>query len=973
MRKRWTQRLCAAVMLALGCTTAMPKAEAANGILNMEDVYDYTMQSLPYLIPFFVVLAATVVIWVVVRRKDKAVKRMARGQTVLACILTLVLGVNMICLNPLSNIMTLVFAEAAQLSEETKAESEALVEEISGEGIVLLENDGMLPMAQGTKLNVFGWASTNPCYGGTGSGAVDTSTAVTLLDGLKNAGFELNTQLSDFYTAYGTQRPVINIFEQDWTLPEPMIEDYPQELLDQAEAFSDTAVVVITRVGGEGADLPTDATAVTYNGNPGDFTQGQTLLELSKTERDMIDYVTSAFDKVLLVYNSANPFELGWVSQYDNIDGVVTIAGPGQTGFNALGAVLNGQINPSGRLVDTWVYDLTAINNFNNIGNFHYTNMEEFVTEDGPVVSFVHNVENIYVGYKFYETAAEEGFLNYEEVVHYPFGYGMSYTQFTQDMGEMNTDADGNLTFDVTVTNTGDTAGKDVVEVYYTPPYYNGGIEKSSVNLIDFAKTELLEPGESQTISFSIAPEDMASYDAYGHGCYVLEHGDYIISIRSDSHTVLAQQTYSLAEDIIYDADNPRSTDQVAAQNLFQWIEGDVTYLSRKDGFANYEQAVKGPASFEMPEQYKAVYVNNSNYDPFAENNPDNVAPVTGKNNGLTMKDMYGLAYDDPKWEDMLDQLTVDDMRYMISSGGYQGGAISHIGKVFTKDVDGPAGLSSNFNGNKGTPFPCATLIACTWNKELAYERGTQIGKEAQELGINGWYGPAMNIHRSPFSGRNFEYYSEDGMLTGYMAAAETKGAQEKGVYCYIKHFAINDLEQNRESQICVWTTEQSAREIYFKGFEMAVKDGGATAVMSALNYIGTQWTGSCSALLNDLLRGEWGFRGVVITDSFAQVKNYKSADRAIRNGGDMMLSSARGGNQELKDYTSATSLNYMRTACHNILYTFANGYEYSGEVEVHMERWKVVMIALDIVVAAALVSGEVLLLKGYKKRQERM
>ena len=477
------------------------------------------------------------------RKKSRAVKRLVRGESVLACILTLALGANLICLNPLSNVMSLVFAVPAELSAETKAESEALIEEISGEGIVLLENDGLLPLAQNTRLNVFGWASTNPCYGGTGSGAVDTSTAVTLLDGLENAGFELNTELSDFYVSYRSDRPRIARVEQDWTLPEPMMSEYPQELLDSARDFSDTALIVITRVGGEGADLPTDVTAVTYEGNPGDFTEGQTLLELSKTEREMVDYVTSTYENVVVVYNSANAFELGWVEEYDNIGGVVTIAGPGQTGFNALGSVLNGTVNPSGRLVDTWVYDLTSINNFNNIGDFRYTNMEEFGTEENPIVSFVHNVEGIYVGYKFYETADEEGFLDYDAAVQYPFGYGLSYTQFTQEMGAMTADGDGNPIFDVTVTNTGDQAGKDVVEVYYTPPYYNGGIEKASVNLIDFAKTDLLEPGESQTVSFSVALEDMASYDSYGHGCYVLEHGDYTVSIRSDSHTVLAQQT----------------------------------------------------------------------------------------------------------------------------------------------------------------------------------------------------------------------------------------------------------------------------------------------------------------------------------------------------------------------------------------------------------------------------------------------
>lgn len=963
--------LLAAVCMMVPLSTTAFAAGAAD-VLNMQDVYDYIGDCLPYLIPFFLILAAAIAVIVLVKGKKPAVRKLVRGEAVLASVLALAVSLNLVCLYPLNRLMGLVFVVPATMKDATVERSEALTEEIANEGLVLLENNGLLPLTDTTKLNVFGWASTNPCYGGTGSGSVDTSSAVTLLNGLENAGFELNTELSDFYVSYRADRPRIARVEQDWTLPEPKMSDYPQELLDGAKAFSDTALIVITRVGGEGADLPTDITSVTYEGNSGDFTSGQHGLELSGTEREMIEYVTSNYDKVVVLYNSANAFEMGWVYDYESIGGVVTLAGPGQTGFNALGAVLKGTVNPSGRLVDTWVYDLTSINCFNNIGDFRYTNMEEFGTEENPIVSFVHNVENIYVGYKFYETAAEEGFLNYTDAVQYPFGYGLSYTSFTQSMTDLRELSNGDVEFDVTVTNTGDTAGKDVVEVYYTPPYYNGGIEKASVNLLDFAKTDLLQPGDSQSITFTISPEDMASYDSYGHGCYVLEHGTYTLSIRSDSHTVLDERTYSVGQDIVYGEDNPRSSDQTAATNLFQWIEGNVTYLSRQDGFANYDEAIAAPADFTMPEEYKAVYVNNSNYNPLDYNNPADTAPVMGKDNHIMMKDMYGLAYDDPKWEDMLDQLTVEDMRLMISSGGYQGGAISRIGKVYTVDVDGPQGLSSFFNGNRGTAFPCATLIAMTWNKTLAHERGSQVGQEAQELGINGWYGPAMNIHRSAFSGRNFEYYSEDGVLTGYMAANETLGAQEKGVYCYIKHFALNDLEQNRENQICVWSTEQSAREIYLKGFEMAVKDGHSTAVMSALNYIGTQWTGSCSPLLNDLLRDEWGFQGVVVTDSFAQAQNYKSSDRAIRNGGDMMLSSRVGGAQELVDYSSATSLNYMRQASHNILYAFANGYEYSGTVKVQLEAWMKVMIGIDVAIALALAAGEAVLLIQYKKRKDK-
>ena len=602
-----------------------------------------------------------------------------------------------------------------KVSEENVASATQLCEDIADEGIVLLDNDGTLPMAKNSKLNVFGWASTNPCYGGTGSGALsDAYPTVTLLEGLTNAGFELNTELSDFYTSYRADRPVVGMFSQDWTLPEPEAAQYTDEMMNNAKAFSDTAMVVITRVGGEGADLPTDVSQVTYDAGHSynDFEPGNHYLQLSKTEKDMIDLVCKNFDKVVVVYNGANAMELGWVKDYSQIKSVIWCAGTGQSGFNALGSILCGDVNPSGRTIDTFVYDLTQTPTANNFGNFNYTNMDEFKANSfgaDTIPAFVNYVEGIYVGYKFYETAAAEGLIDYDKTVVYPFGRGLSYTTFTQTLNSV-TEADGTITVDVTVTNTGSASGKEVVEVYYNPPYTNGGIEKASANLIGFAKTSELAPGASENVTVTFKAEDMASYDTYGKGCYVLEKGDYVISINADSHTVLDSKVYNVASDIVYDASNKRESDVEVADNKFDFAEGNVTYLSRADGFANYAEATAAPADFELPAQAKATFYNNSNWNPEDFNNADDVAPTTGAKNGLKLKDMVGVDYNDAQWDAFLDQLTVSDMDSLIALGGFQSVAVSSIGKVQAIDCDGPASINNNFTKQGSIGFPSAVI-----------------------------------------------------------------------------------------------------------------------------------------------------------------------------------------------------------------------------------------------------------------------
>ena len=952
--------------------------------VNMDDVINVLNSCKPYLIALAIVLVLAIGVSIAAVKVQKPKRQLLRKEAWLAFFLAFVVIVNLICFIPMSSMISLVMGNGT-ITEETSEESKELVQKIAEEGIVLLKNeDNMLPLAENSSLNVFGWASTNPCYGGTGSGSLsDAYPTVSLLQGLEDAGFQLNTELSDFYTAYRADRPEVGMWAQDWTLPEPTAASYTEEMLDNAKAFSDTAMVVITRVGGEGADLPTDVSQVTYEDNSTeykDFEAGEHYLQLSRTEKDMLDLVCKNFDNVVLVYNGANPMELGFVNEYSQIKSAIWCAGTGQSGFEALGEIVAGEINPSGKTVDTFVSDLTETPTWNNFGSFVYDNVDEYKyvatnrhtgNEDTNLPTFVNYVEGIYVGYRFYETAADEGLIDYDKTVVYPFGYGLSYTSFTQEMGDL-TEQDGTISFDVTVTNTGAVAGKDVVEVYYNPPYTNGGIEKASANLIAFDKTELLEPGASETVTISFSAEDMASYDEKGAGCYVLEAGDYEISIKSDSHNKIDSRIYTVADTVTYDEDNARSTDAQAAVNHFDYAEGEVTYLSRADGFANYAEATAAPENYSMSDEVKSVFINNGVYDPEKYNDASDEMPTTGAKNGMTLAELRGASYDDERWETLLDQLTISDMDTMIALGGYQTSAAASVGKASTVDCDGPASINNNFTGVGSVGFPSAVMIASTWNTDLALEFGESIGKMADEMDVSGWYAPAMNTHRSAFAGRNFEYYSEDGVLAGRIAANAVIGAEEYGVYAYIKHFALNDQETNRNVMLCTWANEQSIREIYLRPFEIAVKDGGAKAVMSSFNYIGAEWAGASSALCNTVLRDEWGFRGFVLTDYFG-VYGYMNSDQAIRGGTDCMLVAYDTETNHVKDTSSATGVKAMRQACKNIMYTVVNSRAYAEEnLNTGLPTWQIMAIAIDVVLGAAIIGLEVLTVKSYRKAAKK-
>ena len=947
--------------------------------INMDDVIKVLTSMKSQLIAIGIILAVGIIVMIAVMKLKKPIKHLIRRSTGVAMIAGVVIVANLIATGPMKTMLDLVTGSGT-INKSTSAQAKELAEKIGEEGIALLKNESnTLPMEKDSKLNVFGWGSTKPILGGAGSGALNDAYPTTdILTSLKDAGIETNADLTKFYTDYKDVRPEVGMFAQDWTLPEPAVSAYSKDLIASAKEFSDTAMIVISRSGGEGADLPTNMDDVMAGKVPGasyddkvnegkDWDEGDHYLQLDNREEEMVDMVCKNFGNVILVYNGANAFQLGFVNEYPQIKSVLWSAGQGHAGMEALGKIVTGEVNPSARTIDTYVYDLKKTPWWNNFGNYTYTNMKEFEytskgftgVETTTVPSFVDYIEGIYVGYKYYETAAAEGVIDYDKVVQYPFGYGLSYTTFEQKMGDLSL-SDGKISVDVTVKNTGKVAGKEVVELYYEPPYINGGIEKASKNLIAFDKTKLLEPGEEQTLTVSFDLQDMASYDYKENKSYVLEKGDYNISLQKDSHHVLDTKTYHQDATVVYDGENKRATDQVTATNRFDFAEGDVTYLSRKDHFKNYEKATAAPKSFELSDEAKKTFRNNSNYlneNATKEDEDASAGEVkTGVKTNLQLKDLRGLEKDDPKWDELLNSMSLDDMNALTSLAGYQTNSVDSIGKVRTNDCDGPASINNNFTGVGSLGFPVGVVVAATYNKDLAHAFGDSIGKMANEMDVSGWYAPAMNIHRTAFAGRNFEYYAEDGVLSGIIAAEAVKGAAENNVYAYIKHFALNDQETNRCGMLMTWANEQAIREIYLKPFEISVKDGGAKAVMSSFNYIGNRWAGGCKELLKDVLRDEWGFDGFVETDYFG-VYGYMSADQAIRNGTDAMLVNYPTETNDYRFRDTNGAKQALRDSAKNIMYVVVNSRAYDPKnLNTGIAAWRIAMYLIDAVVAILLV-----------------
>lgn len=912
-----------------------------------------------------IIFAVLMVAFVTVKGKKQDAAEKKKGKKIVTCILLAVIIAANGAIYAFNNIINQHFSSVKvddMAVDDTTAASKEITTRIEEEGIVLLENkDNTLPLnvEKNAKVNVFGQSSTAIVYGGAGSGASDETDNVTLQEGLKQAGFDVNEDLTKFYEDHKTKKKGQNVFNLkggDYNINEPATSEYSDKLISDAKKFSDTALVVFSRNGGEGGDLPMDMAS--YTG--GDA--GKHYLELQSCEQEMLSMVEKNFEHVIVLVNSSNAMELGFLED-KNVDAALWIGGPGSTGCVAVGEVLCGAVNPSGRLVDTYAYDLTTAPAYYNAGNFTYTSNGEDTSEH-----YVEYAEGIYVGYRYYETRYvdnETGKCDedaYNKVVQYPFGYGLSYTTFEQKVTHHEV-KDGKINIEIEVKNTGKVAGKDVAQVYVTAPYTNGGIEKSFVELEGFAKTGMLEPGKSEKVTVSFDVEDMAAYDYVEQGCYVLEKGIYEIKLMNNAHDVLDSFTYDVEDTIVYNEDNARSSDKTAAVNTFDFAAGDVTYVSRSDweGTLPTERVEKKEATAEILDQLNLDNINKLYVNP--SNEGDKI--TTGADNGLTLSDMAGVPYDDEKWDKLLDELSVDEMAKLMGYGGFSTVEIASIDKVATIDIDGPAGLNALTSDISGVQFPSEAVIGSTYNVELVDEMGQTYAQEANAHGVVGLYAPGVNIHRTPFSGRNFEYYSEDPVLNGKLGAAMTRGCNSMGVYCYPKHFALNDQETNR-SGVCVWSNEQAMREIYLKAFEIVVKEGNNHGLMSSYNRIGTVWSGGCEALLTDVLRGEWGFEGAVATD-YANAK-LLNADQALMAGGDLMLSTT---GATLSDIVTGSTEGQqkLRQASKNVLYMVVNSRAYTDPVEMGFPYWILAQVALNIVLML-LVVRRIFKKKNWQNRQ---
>lgn len=723
------------------------------------------------------------------------------------------------------------------ISEETTEKSVAIANQIESEGIVLLKNENNTLPLKTKKVNVFGAASCSIAFAGAaGSGAVRSSDAVGFYDALTNAGIEYNKDLYNAYSMFtgtgfdaGIISYVITVLKQFFgggqsEMPVRRISD---SLFKKAVEYSDTAIIVIGRVGTEMKDLSVET------------------LNLTQDETEMIDKVCSAFSDVIVVFNISNIMDMSWLDDYDSIKAAMIMWLPGEVATDSVGKVLTGEVNPSGKLVDTVAYDIEDHPAAENFGNYMYKGVI------GIPKYFVNYSEGIYVGYRYFETFAPEK-------VQYPFGFGLSYTDFDWTVTDFSAD-DEEITVKVNVTNVGDAAGKDVVQLYFSAPYYKGGIEKSAIELAAYAKTKLLAPNESEILELSFDVEDMASYDSANEEAWVLDEGEYKIHIARDVRTFEKSYSYTVEDKVVYKTDSNSGNE---IKNLFEDAEGGLTYLSRNDPEGTY------PAP---PENYKATSaVINSDKRPAPVIVGE--APKTGVKYADGVITLSDVAKDESLWDAFLDQLTVNEMISLITDCGYETTSVDRLGIPGTSDNDGPScvkGKGGLLYSESGLAFPVATALACTWNDELAEEFGEIIGEEAAQLGTHVWYAPGCNIHRSPQGGRNNEYYSEDPFISGKMSAAVTRGAQSKGLVVTVKHFAANEQETNRQSNgLYTWLSEQSLREIYLEPFEISVKEGGAKGIMSAYNRIGAEWCGGSKTLITDLLREEWGFDGFVITDA---------------------------------------------------------------------------------------------------------
>ena len=906
--------------------------------------------------------------------------------------------------------------------EQLQEDSYAVAKAIADEGIVLLENeDSALPLSEGVNVSLFSVGSVNPILGGTGSGS--TSSDVTTIDAFTASGLNVNETLYSFYLDKyeneGYTRTYHGVWSSDdWAINEVPVSEFTDEVVESFEDYSDAAIVFICREGGENDDLPNnDDSDDTYSGSTLIADSDDTYLALNEDEEELIQYLQDcdAFDTIIIIANSNNALELGWTEDYDKIKAVIWAGGLGQSGLESLGDILVGTVNPSGRLVDTYAYDSLSSPAAQNTGNFTYDDTDlltSYVCDESRMTHYVVYAEGIYIGYRYYETRYEDvvlgtenvGDYDYSETVQYAFGYGLSYTTFEySDYTFSYSESEEEFTVSVTVTNTGDVAGKETVMVYFQSPYTDYdieyGVEKASVELCGYDKTDLLAPGASQTITITVALEELRAYDSENEEGYILDAGDYYFAVGTDAHdalnNILAAKGYTAADGMTDDGNadmvgkwtnDTLDTDIFDTSTTYSGEEGEeitnqfeladlnnygyeITYLTRSDWEGTFPDTVQLALNEQIIEALES-----EDYK-LTETDEDVEMPTTDAGNGLSLITLMGVDYDDALWDDLLDNLSFTDMVNIVTQGAMKTTGAESINAPDTVCSDGPVGVNSaNFGGSNGsgTAFPCIPVLAATFNDELVEDFGTQLGEECLNSGITGLYGPGANIHRSPYSGRNFEYYSEDSFLSASMVAIEVQALSEKGVATYVKHFALNDTEQNRQG-VSTWANEQSIRELYLTAFESAVRNGGTTALMSSYNRIGAVWTGGCTELMTNVLRGEWGFEGSVVTD-FVNDLDYQSIIQGLNAGNDIWMYFATVDMSEYSDNAYVVTL--LRNAVHNTLYTLVNsnamnGISQTSTVVSIIPLWQKLLFAGDAAAAVIIAAGIFLVVRRIRRHPE--
>jgi len=848
--------------------------------------------------------------------------------------------------------------------DEARAAGEEVARRIEAEGIVLLRNVGnVLPLAPGTSVSLLGRSAADTVFGGTGAAGIDFAACTSLRDGLVQSGLAVNDVAYDWIASVAQDYPRGSVGQLD--RPETVSHyigeipwaDYPAEVIDSLAGS--IGIVVLGRPGAEGDDLSRDLladlddpelAAFTPNRETENYVPGQHQLELSREELELIAGAKASCDQVVVLLNVATTLEVGPLVEEGGayeVPAIVEIGFPGAVGALAVGDVLVGAANPSGRTCDLWAADLTATPSFPVFGAHAYTDVDDHYSQLGSGAYFVEYAEGIYVGYRYYETAAADGTIDYGAAVTFPFGFGLSYTTFEQSLDAVgfyddDTVEGGRVEVVVTVTNTGARPGKDVVQLYHSVPWSPSGPEASEVVLAAFAKTDLLEPGQSQTLELSWTLRDVSNYDS-SIGGWWREAGTNVVSLRANSHDTIAEWKEYLPDRAYFvDLDTDAKVTN-RFPDLDEYLASNVTQLTRAD--------LAG--TFPAPTVDKTCAksgITIEEFDPLAAIDTEDEMPTTGARNGLTLADLRGRDLDDPAWEPLLDQLRAGQMARLVGGSVYGSDEIGSVGKPQTIEPDGPAGFAYVYmtEDKNHAAYPSGYVQAQTWNAALMREMGEALGEEALVSGFSGWCAPALNCHRSPFGGRTFEYLSEDPTLAGMLAVGLVEGIGSRGVYAMLKHFCLNDQDSRRCWHLLTWAPEQAVRDIYARPFELVVKRArrmvpyldaatgemveremqATSSVMSSYNYVGATWAGGRRSLVTDLLRGEWGFEGHVISDwSFY---DYMEKNQAIYAGTDVNFTSPQA-TGEMVDQASATAVTAMRTAMRRYLFSVANSCAMNG------------------------------------------